>query len=275
MNFDTDDFRAGWARRHLRGCAALVLVAWAAGCVDKAAPEPTNTKEQSTKASTKAATTAKAQPKKMPQRPELPKREVKAKPVASVAATPGDPHAGKFTLEEATQGLGKDGKLVATIVTELGDLECELYEDKAPITVANFVGLARGSRAWRDGGKWVKKPLYDGTVFHRVKKGFMIQGGDPNKNGSGGPGYVIPDEIWENAHHDERGQLCMANRGPDTNGSQFFIMDGKAPHLDGGYTIFGKCSPDEVIEKIASVKVRGDRAVEPPVIKTVKVARVK
>ncbi len=255
---------------------AVVLLLVASGCVEERAPEPSS-KEQTPKkvSSDEPAATAKAKPKLAPPKTERPQRKVAAKPVASVPTTPGDPHEGTFTLEEATKGLAKDGKLVATIATDAGDMDCELYEEKAPITVANFVGLARGVRAWRDQGKWVKKPLYDGTVFHRVAKGFMIQGGDPNKNGTGGPGYVIPDEIWDNAHHDERGQLCMANRGPNTNGSQFFIMDGAAPHLDGGYTIFGKCSPESVIEKIASVEVRGDRAVKPVVIKSVKVSRVK
>jgi peptidyl-prolyl cis-trans isomerase A (cyclophilin A) len=141
--------------------------------------------------------------------------------------------------------------------------------------VANFVGLARGKRAYKKEGKWIKKPLYDGTTFHRVIKGFMIQGGDPNGNGSGGPGYVIPDEIWANAKHDRRGLLCMANAGPNTNGSQFFIMDGAAPHLDGGYTIFGMCSPDEVIEKLAATEVKGDRAVNPPKIKKITIKRDK
>src|SRR5688572_12763231 len=101
----------------------------------------------------------------------------------------------------------------------------------------------------------------------------MIQGGDPNRDGSGGPGYSIPDEIWEDGHHDTRGLLCMANRGPNTNGSQFFIMDGPAPHLDGGYTIFGKCGPDSAIDKIAGTKTLGDRAVEPPKITKVVISR--
>jgi cyclophilin family peptidyl-prolyl cis-trans isomerase len=101
----------------------------------------------------------------------------------------------------------------------------------------------------------------------------MIQGGDPKGNGSGGPGFVIPDEIWANAKHDRRGLLCMANAGANTNGSQFFVMDGAATHLDGGYTIFGMCSPDEVIQKLAATEVKGDRAVTPPKIKKITVKR--
>jgi peptidyl-prolyl cis-trans isomerase A (cyclophilin A) len=201
-------------------------------------------------------------------------RKVSAKPVAPVVAAAGDPTKGKFGMEDALKGLPGQGKrLLADMETSVGTLQCELWPDKAPLTVANFVGLARGVRPWNEKGKWVKKPLYDGLVFHRVVKGFMIQGGDPNKDGSGGPGYEIPDEIWEDAHHDQRGLLCMANRGANTNGSQFFIMDGAAPHLDGGYTIFGKCGPDDVIEKLASAPTVGDRAVDPPEIKKVSVRK--
>lgn len=155
-------------------------------------------------------------------------------------------------------------------------MECELYEDKAPITVANFVGLARGTRPWKSGSEWVKRPLYDGTVFHRVISGFMVQGGDPDGNGTGGPGYTIKNEIIPGAVH-EKGILSMARRGDhvDTAGSQFFVMHGSAPSLDGGYAIFGKCSPDSVIDKLARVEVRGDRSVNPTKINTVKIRREK
>jgi peptidyl-prolyl cis-trans isomerase A (cyclophilin A) len=191
-----------------------------------------------------------------------------------VPVSPDDPLAGKFTLEDATKGLPGSGPLYADIQTELGKLECELYEDKAPITVANFVGLARGLRPFKQkDGTWAKKNGYDGTTFHRVIKGFMIQGGDPLGTGGGEPGYVIPDEVWPGAHHDERGQLCMANRGKNTNGMQFFIMDGKAAHLDGGYTIFGKCAPEDVVLKLSGVEVQGDRSVKPTKITKVTIKR--
>ncbi|HEY4102469.1 MAG TPA: peptidylprolyl isomerase [Polyangiaceae bacterium] len=197
-----------------------------------------------------------------------------AKPTPSVPVSPDDPMHGKFTLDDATAGLAGKGPLSAEIDTELGKLECDLYDDKAPITVANFVGLARGLRPFKaPDGKWNKKPAYDGTTFHRVIKGFMIQGGDPSGTGAGEPGYVIPDEVWPGATHDQIGQICMANRGPNTNGQQFFIMDGVAKHLDSGYTIFGKCSPESVIEKLASVEVRGDHAVTPTKIKSIKIKR--
>jgi peptidyl-prolyl cis-trans isomerase A (cyclophilin A) len=164
-----------------------------------------------------------------------------------------DPLRGVFTLREATRGLKGDGELFAEITTGSGTLRCNLYDDRAPITVANFVGLARGIRPWRNAaGRWVKQPAYDGTSFHRVIPGFMIQGGDPSGTGEGEPGYVIPDEIWPGAVHDRRGQLAMANRGPNTNGMQFFITDGPARHLDGGYTLFGGCGPEELIQKLAA-----------------------
>jgi peptidyl-prolyl cis-trans isomerase A (cyclophilin A) len=252
-------------------CLALPLV----GC-QKASPEPETQPEAKTEptpapAATPVETaTAAATASAAPTPPPVPTQ----RPVATVPVSPDDPAGGKFTLEEATKGLTGSGPLYAEIQTDLGKLECELYDDKAPITVANFIGLARGLRPFKQkDGKWAKKNGYDGTTFHRVIKGFMIQGGDPLGTGAGEPGYVIPDEIWEGAHHNERGQLCMANRGKNTNGMQFFIMDGQASHLDGGYTIFGKCAPEDVVIKLASVEVQGDRAVKPTKINKVVIKR--
>jgi peptidyl-prolyl cis-trans isomerase A (cyclophilin A) len=207
-----------------------------------------------------------------------------AKPVASVAPAEDDPLKGRFTLAEATKDLKGQGPLLADISVEIpgkagarGDtakLTCALFDDRAPLTVANFVGLARGLRPWKNpDGKWVTKPAYDGTHFHRIVKGFMIQGGDPVGNGTGEPGYVIPDEVWEGADHDRAGLLCMANRGKNTNGAQFFITDAAAPHLDGGYTIFGECAPLDDVRKISGVEVRGERPVSVPKIKKISVRR--
>lgn len=267
------------------------LLAALAACESGKTPEPAATKPSAAPAKPagaggavtdkaalgSAAAERAAAEKAAAERPRLREpvvQKVQAKPVAVVTPTPGDPVQGKFSLEDALKGLpGKGKALFADLTTPDGKLECELYADKAPITVANFVGLARGTRPWKKGSTWVKQPLYDGTVIHRVIKGFMLQGGDPEGNGSGGPGYVIPDEIWEDAHHDQRGLLCMANRGANTNGSQFFIMDGVAAHLDGGYTIFGKCGPEDVVEKLASTPTRGDRAIDPPKISKVVVRR--
>jgi peptidyl-prolyl cis-trans isomerase A (cyclophilin A) len=195
------------------------------------------------------------------------------KPIASVKVSPDDPVQGKFSLDQALARRVNDGsRLVATISTSLGDLTCDLFYDRAPITVANFVGLANGTRPWRNPqGLWASAPMYEGVTFHRVIKGFMIQGGDPTGLGSFDPGYVIPDEIWEGSAHDRAGLLCMANRGPDTGASQFFITDAAAPHLDAGlsYTIFGECGPIDVVHHIASTPVAASRPVVPVVIQHV------
>ena len=158
-----------------------------------------------------------------------------------------------------------EGQLYARFVTNHGSLVVVLYEDKAPKAVANFVGLARGLQSFKDPttGQWVKRNAYDGTSFHRIIKGFMIQGGDPAGTGTGEPGYVFPDEMWGQPH-DRAGLLCMANKGPNTNGMQFFITDAAASWLDKSYTIFGECAPLDVVHKLASVPVRGEKPVEKP-----------
>jgi peptidyl-prolyl cis-trans isomerase A (cyclophilin A) len=185
----------------------------------------------------------------------------------------GDPLEGKWTLADALRTLPGSGALVASFDTNFGKFECKLLSDKAPVTVANFIGLAQGTRPWRNAdGMWVRTPAYDNTTFHRVIAGFMIQGGDAKGNGTGEPGYVIPDEIWKGAKHDRRGLLCMANRGPNTNGAQFFITDAAAPHLDSSYTIFGTCEPS-VPHTIAKTPTQGDRPVRPVVINSVRILR--
>ncbi len=194
--------------------------------------------------------------------------------LAKIVPSPGDPLAGKFYLADATASLPGRGRLVARIRTSRGDLECVLFDDKAPVSVANFVGLARGLRPFKDSsGEWVTRPLYDGTTFHRVIPGFMIQGGDPKGNGSGEPGYTIPDENWAGAKHDRAGLLCMANRGHDTNGAQFFVTDDAAPHLDKNYTIFGECSPVAVVHAIANVPADGSKPRADVTIRSVEVTR--
>jgi peptidyl-prolyl cis-trans isomerase A (cyclophilin A) len=157
---------------------------------------------------------------------------------------------------------------------------CELYDKQAPKTVANFVGLARGKRAWLDAkaDKWVQKPLYDGLTFHRVIPDFMIQGGDPLGNGTGTPGYEFEDETSNGLKFDKPGLLAMANRGPNTNGSQFFITDKDSiPHLNGRHTIFGACEPIEVVRKIARVPAEPtmNRPTTPVVMKKVVITRGK
>ena len=178
--------------------------------------------------------------------------------MAPAAKGGGDPLNGTFTLADATKDLKGAGAIVAKIDSSKGVIQCKLYDDKAPLTVANFIGLATGKRTWKDpSGQWVNKPAYDGTTFHRVIKGFMIQGGDAAGTGAGEPGYTVKDEKWDGANHNKPGLLCMANRGKDTNGAQFFITDAPSPNLDGmptAYTVFGECAPLEIVHDIANVQ---------------------
>lgn len=158
-------------------------------------------------------------------------------------------------LAEYTKNLSGDGKLVATIETSMGTIHCELFGDQAPMTVANFVGLATGQKPWKNpnGGAIEKgKPFYDGLIFHRVIADFMIQGGDPLGVGSGGPGYQFGDELTP-ALKMQPGTLAMANAGPSTNGSQFFITEGAPGHLNMRHTIFGQCKELDIVKQIARV----------------------
>jgi len=146
------------------------------------------------------------------------------------------------------------GDLFAIFQTTAGSITCRLLEQEAPETVANFVGLATGSKEWTDPrtGAKSKKPLYDGTVFHRVIPNFMIQGGDPLGTGTGDPGYRFKDEFQSGRGFDKPGLLAMANAGPNTNGSQFFITEVPTPHLNNKHTIFGECIQGfELVPKIA------------------------
>ncbi|MEU1337910.1 peptidylprolyl isomerase [Streptomyces sp. NPDC090075] len=153
-------------------------------------------------------------------------------------------------------------QLYATLKTSLGDIEVRLFPNHAPKTVKNFVELALGEREWTDPatGTVSATPLYDGTVFHRVISGFMIQGGDPLGTGIGGPGYKFEDEFHPDLRFDRPYLLAMANAGPRTNGSQFFITVNPAPHLNRKHTIFGEVTDadsQKVVDKIASVAVSG------------------
>lgn len=188
--------------------------------------------------------------------------------------TSPDPRGGRFTLEDATEGLGPGSSLVAEIETNYGTFRCDLWPDRAPNTVANFVGLARGKREFWDPstGQWTRRPYYNGTIFHRVIPGFMIQGGDILRSGRGGPGYEFADENVSN--HDEAGLLCMANHGPNTNGSQFFILEEPKSHLNSSYSVFGRCSPIELVRAIARVpRSREDRPYSAVVIREIRIHR--
>ncbi len=150
----------------------------------------------------------------------------------------------------------------ATLHTNHGDITVELFEDRVPNTVGNFVGLATGSKEWTDpetGDTMTNQPLYEDVLFHRVIEGFMIQGGDPTGTGRGGPGYQFDDEFHDELTHDKAGILSMANSGPNTNGSQFFITLDGTPHLDGKHSVFGEVIDGmDVVEEIGSVRTDGD-----------------
>ncbi len=154
-----------------------------------------------------------------------------------------------------------EGDLYARMNTTLGAIVIRLEEKKAPNTVKNFVGLATGTMAWTDprSGQQVQRPYYDGLIFHRVIPGFMIQGGCPIGQGTGGPGYRFGDEFDKSLRHDRPGVLSMANSGPGTNGSQFFLTEGPTPHLDDKHSVFGYVTAGlDVLKKIANVP-RGAR----------------
>ena len=185
-----------------------------------------------------------------------------------------------ITVEEATKGLKGAGPLMAKIELEqggkpLGTFTCELFDKQAPKTVANFVGLARGTRpSWDEAKKeWSKKSFYDGLVFHRVIPDFMIQGGDPLGTGTGNPGYRFEDEIVETLKMDKPAVLAMANAGPGTNGSQFFITEKATPWLNGKHTVFGQCEPAELVGKVARLPSERSRPTTPIVMKKVTISR--
>lgn len=167
----------------------------------------------------------------------------------------------------------------AKFVTTEGNFTVQLFEQEAPKTVANFIGLAEGTKEWTDPrtGQKVKKPYYNGIIFHRVIDGFMIQGGDPLGQGTGGPGYTFEDEFSPKLKHTKEGILSMANRGPNTNGGQFFITLAPTPWLDGKHTIFGEVVEGlDVIRKIGKTKTGpGDRPVTPITITSVTIERIK
>jgi peptidyl-prolyl cis-trans isomerase A (cyclophilin A) len=188
--------------------------------------------------------------------------------VGTASAAPAAAAAGKWTKKVEA---GKD--LYATLKTSQGDIVVRLFPKDAPKTVANFVGLATGEKEWRDpsSGQMSKKPLYDGTVFHRVIPGFMIQGGDPTGTGMGDPGYRFEDEFQSGRTFDKVGLLAMANAGPNTNGSQFFITTSMPTYLNNRHTIFGEVVQGyDVVEKIGNVPRDGrDKPVTPVVINKV------
>ncbi|MDS0299790.1 peptidylprolyl isomerase [Halogeometricum sp. S1BR25-6] len=165
----------------------------------------------------------------------------------------------------------------ATLHTTRGDIVVELFEERAPRTVENFIGLATGEKEWKDPetGEERTDSLYEGTVFHRVISDFMIQGGDPEGTGRGGPGYQFDDEFHDELRHDGAGKLSMANSGPNTNGSQFFITLDAQPHLDDRHAVFGEVIEGmDVVEEIGSLPTdRNDKPMKDVEIESVDVDR--
>ena len=188
-------------------------------------------------------------------------------------------------LSAATAFAGQDaaakkggGKVYAHFTTSLGKFTVELFEKDAPKTVANFVGLADGTKEWTDPktGAKVKKPFYNGLIFHRVIADFMIQGGDPLGTGTGDPGYKFADEFGSGRKMDKAGVLAMANAGPNTNGSQFFITLKETNYLNGKHTVFGEVTEGmDTIRKIGETKTSkpGDRVGGPAVMQARTVMR--
>ncbi len=167
--------------------------------------------------------------------------------------------------------------LLAHFTTSEGNFTVHLFDDKVPNTVANFVGLAEGTKEWTDPKthQKMKKPYYNGLIFHRVIADFMIQGGDPIGTGTGGPGYNFKDEFHPTLRHTKAGILSMANAGPNTNGSQFFITLVPTPWLDNKHSVFGEVTDGmDVVEKIGKTKTGpGDRPVKPITIESVKIEK--
>ena len=168
--------------------------------------------------------------------------------------------------------------MLAHFTTSAGNFTARLFDAETPNTVANFIGLADGSKEWTDPrtGRKVTQPYYNGTIFHRVIDGFMIQGGDPLGQGTGGPGYTFADEFHAKLRHSKAGILSMANRGPNTNGGQFFITLAETPWLDNKHSVFGEITDGmDVVKKIGTTATSkpGDRPVKPITIESVTIER--
>lgn len=208
----------------------------------------------------------------------LPPVGLSATEIVAYNKAQGDPRPEGVPLDEALSGISGTGSLWARFHTARGPIDCRLLEDRTPLTVANFVALARGIRPVldRDSDTWGPRRWYDGSTFHRVIPGFMIQGGDPTGTGLGSPGYVITDEFAPDLRHDRAGILSMANRGPGTGSAQFFITLAPTPHLDGKHTVFGECSEagTDLADDIALVpRSADDKPVDPERVDAVELYR--
>jgi peptidyl-prolyl cis-trans isomerase A (cyclophilin A) len=258
---------------------ALTLIALSAAC------EHTNkSSDQPAPAPVPATPPAAAAPK--PPEEMKPEPVAKAPPAAPAEAPPAaddlrPPVAAD--LAEYVKDIKGSGALQATIETSLGTIHCQFFDDKAPMTVANFVGLATGKKPWKNpktGNVEKGKPFFDGLTFHRVIPGFMIQGGDPLGEGVGGPGYQFGNE-FDRSLSMGPGALAMANADNPavgrvgTNGSQFFIMEGARPDLIGHHTVFGQCKEVDVVKKITAAPAQDTKPSPPVTITKVTISRGK
>jgi peptidyl-prolyl cis-trans isomerase A (cyclophilin A) len=195
-------------------------------------------------------------------------------------ATKAAPAGKRPATTTAKPAIVSSGQPSAIIETSAGKMTCTLFPDKAPTGVANFVGLAQGTKDWTNPVSHAKKhgvPLYDGTIFHRVIPNFMIQGGDPAGSGSGDVGFMFKNETSPDLKFDRPGRLAYANAGPDTNGSQFFITEVPYPSLNGGYTIFGQCDEPTIalVKQITRMgRDSNDRPYRPVKINHVTITKV-
>lgn len=200
-------------------------------------------------------------------------------PTQTSEAKKEDKKASEKKSDKKAKKEEKVKEMIAIFETNKGTFKVKLFNEKAPLTVDNFVGLAEGTKEFTDPktGKPTSRPFYDGLVFHRVIPNFMIQGGDPLGNGTGGPGFRFKDEFDKSLRHDKPGILSMANAGPGTNGSQFFITVAATPHLNDRHTVFGEVIDGmDVVYAISKVPTGPmDRPIEPVVIKTLKIEKKK
>ncbi len=253
------------AKKHNPASDNIGSAATDKGIAKKSAP-PSNASSQGVKDTPKAANTV----TKAPPIPPLKKGSGRG---PLVSYSPG--HLAEFTKDLGTGTLG------AIIETNYGTLNCELFEKQAPRTVANFVGLARGKREYIDTktGQPTRGAYFDGTHCHRVIPNFMMQCGDPTGTGRGGPGFRFADEFSPELSHSSGGMLSMANAGPSTNGSQFFITERPTPHLNNRHAVFGRCKEVDLIKKITRVEKdpsdrSGSRPKDPVILKKVTIVRL-
>jgi peptidyl-prolyl cis-trans isomerase A (cyclophilin A) len=211
-----------------------------------------------------------------PASPALTPQQIPSAPSAAPGATQELPDSPGTQASSAVEPTGA----TAVLDTSMGRITCRLFDKQAPQTVANFIGLAGGTKDWTDPATREKehgKPLYDGTTFHRVIPGFMAQGGDPLGTGMGDPGYYVQDEIDPSLMFNVPGRLAMANSGPNTDGSQFFVTEEMQPDLNGHYTIFGQCDASSVlvVKTITHVERDAhDKPLTPVVLKKVTIVPV-